>query len=136
VFTTAYRPQTNGQVERDNRTILAALRAYVAKLQDDWDENTSAVAFAYNCRIYSSLGMTPFELTISRPPLSLSLQSETRKEEVTPRTAKQKFLERLKTLRIRAGGNLHQAQAKYKESFDKNVRPKNSEVKEREEVFL
>jgi hypothetical protein len=39
----------------------------------------------------------------------------------------------LKTLRIRAGGNLHQAQKRYKESFDKSVRPKNSEVKE---VFL
>jgi hypothetical protein len=42
----------------------------------------------------------------------------------------------LKTLLICAGGNMHQAQARYKESFDKNVRPKNSEVKEGEEVFL
>jgi Integrase core domain/Chromo (CHRromatin Organisation MOdifier) domain len=136
LFTTAYHPQTNGQVERYNRTILAALRAYVAKRQDDWDDYTSAVTFAYNCRVHSSLGMPPFELTLSRPPLTLSLQAGPRKEEVTPRTAKQEFLERLKTLRIRAGGNLHQAQVRYKESFDKNVRPKNSEVKEGEEVFL
>jgi hypothetical protein len=72
--------------------------------------------------------MLPFELTISRPPLTLSLQAEPRKEDVSPRTAKQEFLERLKTLRIRSGGNLHQAQARYKDRFDKNVRPKNSEV--------
>jgi Integrase zinc binding domain/Integrase core domain len=68
VFTTAYHPKTNGQVERYNRTILAALRAYVAKRQDDWDDYTSAVTFAYNCRVHSSLGMPPFELTLSRPP--------------------------------------------------------------------
>jgi hypothetical protein len=55
---------------------------------------------------------------------------------VSPRTAKHEFLERLRTLRIRAGGNLHQAQTRYKDSFDKSARPKNSEVKEGEEVFL
>jgi transposase InsO family protein len=60
VFTTAYHPQTNGQVERYNRTILAALRGYVARRQDDWDEFTAALTYAYNCRVHSSLGMPPF----------------------------------------------------------------------------
>jgi hypothetical protein len=103
VFTTACHPQTNGQVERYNRTILAALRAYVAKRQDDLDEYTSAVTFAYNCRVHSSLGILSFELTLSSPPLTLSLQAGPQKEEVTPRTAKKEFIERLKTLRICAG---------------------------------
>jgi transposase InsO family protein len=93
LFTTAYHPQTNEKGERYNRTILAALRAYAAKRQDDWDD-TSAVTFAYNCRVHRSLGMPPFELTLSRPPLTLSLQAGPREEEVSPRTAKQEFLER------------------------------------------
>jgi hypothetical protein len=42
----------------------------------------------------------------------------------------------LKTLRIRAGGNLHRGKARYKESFDKKVMPKNSEVREGDDVFL
>jgi transposase InsO family protein len=41
VFTTAYHPQTNEQVERFNRTILNALPGYVAYNQRDWDDYTS-----------------------------------------------------------------------------------------------
>jgi transposase InsO family protein len=136
VFMTAYHPQTNEQVDRYNRTILAALRAYVAKLQDDWDDCTSAVTFAYNFRVHSSLGMPLFELALYRPPLTLYLQARPREENITPRAAKQEFLERLKTLRIRAGGNLHTAQARCKANFDKSVLSKNSEVKVGDEVFL
>ena len=38
ILTTAYHPQTNGQAERYNRTILTMLRAYVNEQQDDWDQ--------------------------------------------------------------------------------------------------
>jgi Integrase zinc binding domain/Integrase core domain len=69
IFTTAYHPHTNGQVERYNQTILASLRGYFSKRQDDWDDFTSAITFACNCRVHSSLGMPPFEITLTRPPL-------------------------------------------------------------------
>jgi Integrase zinc binding domain/Integrase core domain len=75
VFTTAYHPQTNGQVERFNRTINNSLRGYLSGRQSDWDEFTSALTFGYNCRIKSSLGFTPFDLVLSRPPPPLSVES-------------------------------------------------------------
>ena len=136
VFTTAYHPQTNGQVERYNRTILASLRGYVAARQDDWDDYTSAVTFAYNCRVHSSLGMPPFELALSRPPPSLSLQCLPRTEEATPMTEKRDFLERIKTLRLRANGNLHKAQARYKRNYDRGVQPKNANLREGDQAYL
>jgi transposase InsO family protein len=37
IFTTAYHPQTNGQVERVNRTIINSLQCYVERRQNDWD---------------------------------------------------------------------------------------------------
>jgi transposase InsO family protein len=80
IFTTSYHPQTNGQVERYNRTILASLMGYISKRQDDWDDFTSAVTFAYNCREHSSLGMPPFELALTRPPTTLALQALLRAE--------------------------------------------------------
>jgi hypothetical protein len=73
VFTTAYHPQANGQVERYNRTIVNALRGYISERQNDWDELTSAITFSHKCKVHSSLGLAPFELVLSRPlpPLSV-----------------------------------------------------------------
>ena len=136
VFTTAYHPQTNGQVERYNRTLVEALRAYVSRRQDDWDEFTSAVTYAYNCRVHSSLGMPPMELVISRPPVTASLENKPRDEEVTPRSAKREFLERLKTLRERAGGNLHRAQVRYKRGYDRSVKESNRGLREGDEAYV
>jgi transposase InsO family protein len=65
IFTTAYHPQTNGQVERLNRTIINSLRRYVERRQGDWDEYTAAITFGYNCRVHSSLHLAPFELILS-----------------------------------------------------------------------
>jgi hypothetical protein len=129
VFTTAYRPQTNGQVEIYNRTILAALRGYVSRRQDDWDEFTAALTYAYNCKVHSSLGITPFELFLARPPPTTSLQAQPGEAEVNPAEHKQVFLERLKSLRKRADGRLSEAQGKYKRTYDRGFpREKNKRI--------
>jgi Integrase core domain len=136
VFTTAFHPQTNSQVEPYNLNILASLRGYVATHQDDWDDYTSAVTFAYNCRVHASLGMPPFVLALARPPKSLSLQAQARPEERTPNTLKKEFLKILNTLRLRAGMNLHQAQARYKKNFDRGVSRKNANLQDGDEAYV
>jgi hypothetical protein len=114
IFTTAYHPQANGQVERYNLTIVAALRGYVARMQNDWDDYTSSITYAYNCRVHTSLGVPPFELSSTRPSPNTALQSLPREEVLTPLTQKEEFLERLKTRRLRADGQLNAAKPMYK----------------------
>ena len=52
-MTTAYHPQTNGQTERFNRTILDRLRHYVAENQTDWDAYVQPLTFGYNMQVHS-----------------------------------------------------------------------------------
>jgi hypothetical protein len=88
VLTTAYNNHTKRQVERYNRTILAYIRGYVAARKDDWDDFTSALNFAYNCRVHSRLCMSPFELSLPRPSRALSLLTSQRAQELAPETEK------------------------------------------------
>jgi hypothetical protein len=80
--------------------------------------------------------MPPMELVVSRPPVTISLYNKPRDEEMAPRPAKGEFLERLKTLRERAGGNLHRAQVRYKRGCDCTVKETNRGFFEGSEVFV
>ena len=42
-MSTAYRPQTDGQTERANRTLEKMLRHFVNPVHDDWDEHLPVV---------------------------------------------------------------------------------------------
>jgi hypothetical protein len=80
--------------------------------------------------------MAPFELVLSRPPLSVAIESRHRDEELSVSAAKQEFLERLKTFRIRAQGNLHVAQTRYKQEYDRGIRTKNAHLQEGDEAYV
>ena len=75
LYTSAYHPQTNGQVERYNRTIASMLRNYVNEHQNDWDVYVGPLTYAYNSHVHRSTRTTPFELVLSRPRRS-SLSEE------------------------------------------------------------
>ena len=68
---TAYHPQTNGQVERYNKTLVSRLRHYVADHQRNWDEFVQPLTYAYNIQVHKSTGTSPFSLVLSRQPSSL-----------------------------------------------------------------
>lgn len=60
---TAFHPQTDGQTERENRTLEEALRAYVSRRHTDWDQHLLPLEIAHNNSIHTSTGFTPFYLS-------------------------------------------------------------------------
>jgi hypothetical protein len=58
---TAFHPQTDGQTEVVNRTVVHLLRAYCSKHPKLWDEHLHYVQHAYNRAKHSSMQTFPFE---------------------------------------------------------------------------
>ena len=65
--TTAYHPQCDGLVERQNRTLQSILSAFVSEHSVDWDEWLDQAVFAYNTSVHESTGLSPYELIFGRP---------------------------------------------------------------------
>ena len=64
----AEHPETNGLVERLNRSLSATLAAFVNVSHMDWDEKLSAKVFAINTAKQKTTEITPFELVYGREP--------------------------------------------------------------------
>jgi hypothetical protein len=78
-LTSAYRPQTNGMVERFNRTIGECLAKLVADKEKEWDEYVESVLFAYRTMKHNTTGYTPFYLLYGRQaklPIELRIPTE------------------------------------------------------------
>jgi hypothetical protein len=76
IFTTSYRPQANGLVERWNGTVAPMLTTYMDENENDWDDKVPYVVFAYNTAKHAATKMTPFELVQGRKvrlPLEVAL---------------------------------------------------------------
>ena len=66
--TTSYHPQTDGLVERFNRTLCDMLACYVSEEPDLWDKYLPFVTLAYNTSEQTSVHNTPFYLFFGREP--------------------------------------------------------------------
>ena len=80
--TTAYHPQTDGLVERFNRTLIDMLTCYVVDEPEQWERFLPYVTFAYNTVVQSTLQEYPFFLFFGRLPVlpkdvKLNLKYET-----------------------------------------------------------
>jgi transposase InsO family protein len=140
VFTTAYHPQTNGQCERFNRTVLSSITNYVSDNQDDWDELSSLATYAYNTTVHSSTGFTPYELTFSRPNPSPAIASEQRYGALDPTMTKasyrQKFLVECERLSSSVRERLKKAQERYKKAYDAHIRVRNADIRPGDMVYV
>ena len=65
-FSTAFHPQSSGQVERVNQILEDMLQASVISFGMGWEKCLPFAEFAYNNSYQSSLGKAPFELLYGR----------------------------------------------------------------------
>ena len=68
VNTSAYHPQSDGLVERFNRTLTDMLAKSLAPGTMEWDERLPYVLFAYRAALQTSTGESPFFLLYGREP--------------------------------------------------------------------
>ncbi|WVZ81647.1 hypothetical protein U9M48_029001 [Paspalum notatum var. saurae] len=119
IHSSAYHPQTSGQVERVNQILEDMLRACALTYSTKWDECLPLAEFAYNNSYQKSLEMAPFEALYGRrcrTPLNWSEQGEhvTFGPDLVTQAEKQVKL---------IHSNLKRAQSRQKSYSDKRRRP-------------
>ncbi|WVZ97748.1 hypothetical protein U9M48_043262 [Paspalum notatum var. saurae] len=119
IHSSAYHPQTSGQVERVNQILEDMLRACALTYSTKWDECLPLAKFAYNNSYQKSLEMAPFEALYGRrcrTPLNWSEPGERvtfGPDLVTQAEEQVRFIH----------SNLKRAQSRQKSYSDKRRRP-------------
>ena len=109
-MSTAYHPQTDGQAERENRTLEEVVRAFVNAEQTDWDTYLPVLELAMNSAKQASTGFSPFQMVHGREavlPVDVKLNTAVNRA-VNPAVAD--LHERMGKLWEQATKNLERAQ--------------------------
>ena len=120
-LSTAFHPQTDGQIERHNSTIKVYFQAFVNFEQNKWARLLLMAKFAYNNAKNTSIGHTPFKLNCGyhlhvffEKNTDFCFQSKTAKE----------LSSKLKNLMTLYRENLYHTQKLEKRAYNKSVKPR------------
>ncbi|KAG7165828.1 pol Retrovirus-related Pol polyprotein from transposon-like 9, partial [Homarus americanus] len=122
----AYHPQPNGQRERDNRTLKAALGKLVNDQADVWDQYIPGILFAYHTSIHASTKCTPFKVMYARTAkLPIDLKSADESDAAPlPDSASPDVQQTLHIIRkdlcSAVSSNIASAQSRQKENYDRH----------------
>jgi len=140
LYTSSYHPQTNGQVERVNKTVVDMLMHYIEDHQDKWDELVSVLVLAYNSRPHRTMGVPPIDLVTSQRLIQIFLErmpdGMTTDPSESVAEAKDAFLEFLMVLPPPVRDSIDKTQARCKRDYEKSVRNSRVRVSRGDWVYL
>ncbi|XP_019158364.1 PREDICTED: uncharacterized protein LOC109155092 [Ipomoea nil] len=122
-FSSAYHPQSDGQMEVVNRTIEMYLRCLVSSYPNRWVDTLPWAEYCYNTSFHSSLKTTPFQMVYGRaPPRLIPFEPGTTKV-----AAVDDLLQMRDEILTHARHHLQEAQVRMREQYDKHHKEVNFE---------
>ncbi|XP_069996525.1 uncharacterized protein [Penaeus vannamei] len=137
---TAYRPQTQGALERYHQTLKSMLTKYCHETGSEWDLGVPLMLYAIRCTKQESLRFSPYELLFGRDirgPMKLLYESWIGIENsgsLSDYVVKMKT--RLQHLQEFAHKNLERAQCSMKGTYDRNAIEREFGIGEKVLLFL
>ena len=129
-LSTAFHPQTDGQIERMNQELEQYLWFFVEHKQKDWLEWLASAEFAVNNKIHMATKVSPFMANYRR---ELRMEGDIRKKEKVESITE--FAERMKKVHEEAGAALKKMQEEMKRYADQS-RKETEEWKKGDRVML
>ena len=129
-LSTAFHPQTDGQMERVNQELEQYLRMFINHRQEQWPDWLGTAEFAYNNKIHSSTKVSPFKASYGQDPrIGFEIRRKGKYE------GAEKFVMKMKEIQEEAKAVLGKAQEEMKKYADRK-RAEVDEYKVKDLVML
>ena len=123
--TSPYHPESDGMVERFNRTLISMLALFVEDNQANWDVLLPYVMLAYRSSVHSSTEFTPYKVVFGQEiilPVDLMLNLSGGERFPTATEYVSRLADTLSTVIGAVRGHQARASGKQKEAFDVRVK--------------
>ena len=129
-LSTAYHPETDGQMERTNQELEQYLRIYVNHRQNNWAKWLAMAEFVFNNKVYTATKTSPFQVNYGR---ELMMGFDIRKKGKNKKA--EEFVREIKERYEEARAALVKSQEEMKRQVDKN-RKETEEYKVGDKVLI